>query len=326
MELSLCRVCTCLPLQVDSLFSQLCFLLLSVLWQKLTSFINLWHCTNLHPLLGSWWSKWQCYGSWSQPHMLLLNISEDACDFSYHSCCCWRCMKIVSDCNIHVAVEALRRSEDACDCTTYVVAVEGLPRFVWLCPSILLLNVSEGVHDCTIHVAAVEDLQRCLCFVPYMLLLKVSEDCGWLSLLYKLLAPHCFLGSGLSSNSCFADMLLDLNYYKLVIWVMSRSSFQVDFNCKYGEILSTCEDYVSKLSTIYAFKLFLQRLDLRNQQFAMRLISWLDNTPITLFSFFFFLGSGPGRKGADAKEVCISSLPLLSFFLQVILHQEDEVK
>ncbi len=168
--------CTCLPLQGDSLFSQLCFLLLSVLWQKLTSFINLWHCTNLHPLLGSWWSKWQCYGSWSHPHMLLLNISEDACD-----------------------------------CTMYAVAVEGLPRFVWLCPSTLLLNDSEGVHDCTTHVAAVEDLQRCLWFVPYMLLLKVSEDCGWLSLLYKLLAPLCFLGSGLSSNSCFADMLLDLN-------------------------------------------------------------------------------------------------------------------
>jgi hypothetical protein len=67
---------------------------------------------------------------------------------------------------------------------------------------------------------------------------------------------------------------------------MSHSSFQVDFNCKYGEILSTCEDCVSKLSTIYAFKLFLQRLDLSNQQFAMRLMSWLDNTPITLFSFF----------------------------------------
>jgi hypothetical protein len=129
-----------------------------------------------------------------------------------HTFCCWISLKMhVILSIIHVAVEALWRSEDACDCTMYVVAVQGLPRFVWLCPSILLLNVSEGVHDCTIHVAAVEDLQRRLWFVPYILLLNVSEDCGWLSLLYKLLAPLCFLGSGLSSKSCFADMLLDLN-------------------------------------------------------------------------------------------------------------------
>ncbi len=171
MELSLCRVCTCLPLQGVSLFLQLCFLLLSVLWQKLTSFINLWHCTNLHPLLGSWWSKWQCYGSWSRPHMLLLNISEDACDFIYHSCCCWRCMKIVGDCNIHVAVEALWRSEDACDCTMYV-------------------EVSQDLCDCAHPYCCWTSPKVCM-IVPFMLLLlKISKDacdlfhtcCCWRSL------------------------------------------------------------------------------------------------------------------------------------------------
>jgi hypothetical protein len=175
MELSLCRVCTCLRKVIA------CFR------NCVSSYYQCYDRSSLLSLIyGIVPTSIHCCGADEVSGNVMVADHD-------HTFCCWISLKM------HVILSIIH------------VAVEALWRFVWLCPSILLLNVSEGVHDCTIHVAAVEDLQKRLWFVPYMLLLNVSEDCGWLSLLYKLLAPLCFLGSGLSSKSCFADMLLDLN-------------------------------------------------------------------------------------------------------------------
>lgn len=53
--------------------------LLLVLWQKLSTLVNVWH----NPPLGDWSSQWGCYRRWSIWCMLVLNISEHV-----HYCHC----------------------------------------------------------------------------------------------------------------------------------------------------------------------------------------------------------------------------------------------